>query len=74
MKSTYFIKKFKVLEYMKNLAKIISSMPQDRNIGWLDVASNFFINIFKKFSLLRVKRSDSECIIYKYSYIVLRLI
>jgi hypothetical protein len=30
--------------------------------------------VFRKFNLLRVKRCDSERIIYKYSYIVQRLI
>jgi hypothetical protein len=74
MKSTYFIKKFKVLEYIRDQAKLIPEIPQDRNIGWLESVSNFFINIFKKFNLLRVKCSDSECIIYKYSYIIQRLI
>lgn len=36
--------------------------------------SSFFIEMFRRFNYLRVQKSDSERIIFKYSYIIQRLI
>lgn len=76
MKAVYFIKKFNVLEYIKKKAAVFSLQFMDfgRQITELETVSAFFIDIFKKFNLLRIQRSDSEKIIYKYSYVVQRLI
>ncbi len=36
--------------------------------------STLFQGLFRKFSILKVEKSDNEKIIYKYSYIIQRLI
>lgn len=75
MKAVYFIKKFKVLEYIKQKALVLSGQfgKISRDVAELESVSSFFIDIFRKFNLLRIERADSERIIYKYSYVVQRL-
>lgn len=75
MKAVYFIKKFKVLEYIKQKAVVLSGQfgKISRDVAELESVSSFFIDIFRKFNLLRIERADSERIIYKYSYVVQRL-
>lgn len=71
----YFIKKFKVLEFLLfifNNLKI--SNETSRSIEELEVFSSSFMQIFKKFSILGINKNDKESIIYKYSYIIQRLI
>jgi hypothetical protein len=36
--------------------------------------STFFIDMFKKMDILRLQRTDSVDIIYKYTYVIQRLI
>lgn len=76
MQAVYFLKKFKVLEYIKQKTMVMSSqfVHISRDLGELETVSSFFIDIFRKFNLLRIERADSERIIYKYSYVVQRLI
>lgn len=75
MRQVYFVKKFKVLEFIKEKAdKILYDSRVERSVEWLEYISSFFIEMFRKFNLLRIQKQDSERIIYKYSYIVQRLI
>jgi hypothetical protein len=75
MRQVYFIKKFKVLEFIKERVDlIIQEVEIERSVEWLESMSSFFIEMFRRFNYLRVEKSDSERIIYKYSYIIQRLI
>ncbi len=74
MKSAYFIKKFKVLEYLQSLGKHSTEITTDRSIEELEDISHLFINIFRKFSILQVSQKETGKIIYKYCYIIQRLI
>lgn len=49
-------------------------IDNDRTIEQLEDYSNNFLQIFKKFSILGIHKKDRENIIYKYCYIVQRLI
>lgn len=73
MRSAYFIKKFKVLEYLQSLGKQFDTTI-GRSIEELEDFSHLFINIFRKFSILQVSQKETGKIIYKYSYIIQRLI
>ena len=72
MKSVYFIKKFKVLEFLR--ARYLDlddlNLAMNRSIETLESISNIFLAIFKMFSLLKIKSTDKT--IFKYSYIVQR--
>ena len=72
MKSVYFIKKFKVLEFLlaRNLDLDDLNLAMNRSIETLESISNIFLAIFKMFSLLKIKSTDKT--IFKYSYIVQR--
>ncbi len=45
-----------------------------RSIEELEDYSNIFMQMFTKMSILGIHRTDREDIIYKYSYIIQRLI
>ena len=72
MKSVYFIKKFKVLEFLRarHLDLDDLNLAMNRSIETLESISNIFLAIFKMFSLLKIKSTDKT--IFKYSYIVQR--
>lgn len=76
MKSIYFIKKFKVLEHLLAVNEEVQDggIATSRSIDELERFSNNFMQIFRKFSILRVNKTDNENIIYRYSYNVQRLI
>jgi hypothetical protein len=75
MRSIYFIKKFKVIDYIRNLYdNLPPTIATGRSIGELENFSNIFMQMFKKFSILGITKNDREKTIYKYSYIVQRLI
>ncbi len=76
MRSVYFIKKFKVLEHLLAINKEVQDggIATSRSIQELQSFSQNFIQMFRKFSILRVNKNDNENIIYKYSYNVQRLI
>jgi 6-pyruvoyl-tetrahydropterin synthase len=76
MKSDYFIKKFSVIDYLKDLYERLILEPEGsltaRTIESLEDFSSIFIGIFKKLSLLRDTPNDKN--IYKYGYIIQRII
>jgi hypothetical protein len=76
MRQVYFIKKFKVLEFIKERSDkiVFDEVKGERSVEWLESMSVFFIEMFRRFNYLRIQKSDSERIIYKYSYIIQRLI
>lgn len=60
MRQVYFIKKFKVLEFIKEKSdKILYEAKVERSVEWLESISSFFIEMFRKFNLLRIQKSDS---------------
>lgn len=73
-KNTYFIKKFNALDYIYKKALDIQDKPFQRNTEWLETVSSECKDIFKQLNKLRTKKEDSEEIIYKYCYLILRLI
>lgn len=51
----YFIKKFKVLEFIKSrVDMIIQEVEIERSVKWLEEMSSFFIEMFRRFNYLRV--------------------
>ena len=71
----YFIRKVKALEYFEKTAIdfMLESQPDHRDVEYLQKMSIMLRSFMRRFDKLKNKKSESEEIIYKYSYIVYRL-
>lgn len=69
------VKKFRCLEEIELLKNEINSIPlQERDIKSIEHCANAVYDIIKEFNHVAFKRSFASKIIYKYGYIIHRII
>lgn len=72
----YFIRKVKVLQHLEETSKefMLEQGPIHRSVEYLERISSMLREFLRRFDTLKNCKEDSEQVIYRYSYVVHRLI